>query len=57
MSVGRDVARDLQAVPRHAGHAAGCAQKIHLVDAPRRMPSMAAGYGLEIAGYISKENL
>ena len=22
---------------------------------PRRMPSMAAGYGLEIAGYITKD--
>jgi 3,4-dihydroxy 2-butanone 4-phosphate synthase/GTP cyclohydrolase II len=30
---------------------------MNLLGTPRRMPSMAAGYGLEIAGYISKENL
>jgi 3,4-dihydroxy 2-butanone 4-phosphate synthase/GTP cyclohydrolase II len=27
--------------------------KMHLMGNPRRMPSMA-GYGLEIAGYISR---
>jgi 3,4-dihydroxy 2-butanone 4-phosphate synthase/GTP cyclohydrolase II len=31
--------------------------RMNLLGTPRRMPSMAAGYGLEIAGYISKENL
>ena len=30
-------------------------QKMQLMGTPRRMPSMAAGYGLEIAGYITKE--
>jgi len=30
--------------------------RMNLMGAPRRMPSMAAGYGLEIAGYITKEN-
>ncbi len=29
-------------------------QKMNLLGTPRRMPSMAAGYGLEIAGYITK---
>jgi len=29
--------------------------KMNLLGAPRRMPSMAAGYGLEIAGYITKD--
>ncbi len=29
-------------------------QKMQLLGTPRRMPSMAAGYGLEIAGYLSK---
>jgi 3,4-dihydroxy 2-butanone 4-phosphate synthase/GTP cyclohydrolase II len=29
--------------------------RMKLLGAPRRMPSMAAGYGLEIAGYITKE--
>jgi 3,4-dihydroxy 2-butanone 4-phosphate synthase/GTP cyclohydrolase II len=28
---------------------------MNLLGTPRRMPSMAAGYGLEIAGYINKE--
>ena len=30
--------------------------KMKLLGAPRRMPSMASGYGLEVAGYINKEN-
>jgi 3,4-dihydroxy 2-butanone 4-phosphate synthase/GTP cyclohydrolase II len=30
-------------------------QKMQLMGTPRRMPSMAAGYGLEIAGYITKD--
>ena len=30
-------------------------RKMNLLGTPRRMPSMAAGYGLEIAGYISKD--
>ncbi|MDM0112684.1 bifunctional 3,4-dihydroxy-2-butanone-4-phosphate synthase/GTP cyclohydrolase II [Variovorax sp. J22R133] len=30
-------------------------RKMNLMGAPRRMPSMAAGYGLEIAGYITKD--
>ncbi|MNG30941.1 bifunctional 3,4-dihydroxy-2-butanone 4-phosphate synthase/GTP cyclohydrolase II [compost metagenome] len=30
--------------------------RMNLMGAPRRMPSMAAGYGLEIAGYTTKEN-
>src|SRR6478735_3568491 len=29
--------------------------KMNLLGTPRRMPSMAAGYGLEIAGYITKD--
>ncbi|MDM0012055.1 bifunctional 3,4-dihydroxy-2-butanone-4-phosphate synthase/GTP cyclohydrolase II [Variovorax sp. J22P168] len=29
--------------------------RMNLLGTPRRMPSMAAGYGLEIAGYISKD--
>ena len=29
--------------------------RMKLLGAPRRMPSMAAGYGLESAGYITKE--
>ncbi|VTU26683.1 bifunctional 3,4-dihydroxy-2-butanone-4-phosphate synthase/GTP cyclohydrolase II [Variovorax sp. PBL-E5] len=28
---------------------------MNLLGTPRRMPSMAAGYGMEIAGYITKE--
>jgi 3,4-dihydroxy 2-butanone 4-phosphate synthase/GTP cyclohydrolase II len=35
---------------RHCG-----VHKMNLLGAPRRMPSMAAGYGLEIAGYLSKD--
>jgi len=31
-------------------------QKMKLMGAPRRMPSMASGYGLEVAGYITKED-
>lgn len=30
-------------------------QKMRLLGTPRRMPSMAAGYGLEITGYIHKD--
>jgi 3,4-dihydroxy 2-butanone 4-phosphate synthase/GTP cyclohydrolase II len=30
--------------------------RMNLLGTPRRMPSMAAGYGLEIAGYLSKED-
>lgn len=30
-------------------------RKMNLLGTPRRMPSMAAGYGLEIAGYLSKD--
>ena len=30
-------------------------QKMTLLGTPRRMPSMAAGYGLEIAGYLAKD--
>ena len=30
-------------------------RKMNLLGTPRRMPSMAAGYGLEIAGYITKD--
>ncbi|RYY94114.1 MAG: 3,4-dihydroxy-2-butanone-4-phosphate synthase [Comamonadaceae bacterium] len=30
-------------------------QRMKLLGTPRRMPSMAAGYGLEIAGYITKD--
>jgi len=30
-------------------------QKMKLLGQPRRMPSMAAGYGLEILGYITKD--
>ncbi|MGI4777531.1 MAG: bifunctional 3,4-dihydroxy-2-butanone-4-phosphate synthase/GTP cyclohydrolase II [Janthinobacterium lividum] len=30
-------------------------QRMHLLGTPRRMPSMAAGYGLEIVGYIQKD--
>jgi 3,4-dihydroxy 2-butanone 4-phosphate synthase/GTP cyclohydrolase II len=30
--------------------------KMHLLGTPRRMPSMAAGYGLEITGYIQKKD-
>ena len=29
--------------------------RMNLLGTPRRMPSMAAGFGLEIAGYITKE--
>ncbi|MBW8717659.1 MAG: 3,4-dihydroxy-2-butanone-4-phosphate synthase [Variovorax paradoxus] len=29
--------------------------KMNLLGTPRRMPSMAAGYGLEIAGYLTKD--
>ena len=29
--------------------------RMHLLGTPRRMPSMAAGYGLEITGYIQKD--
>ncbi len=29
-------------------------RKMNLLGTPRRMPSMAAGYGLEIAGYITR---
>ena len=29
--------------------------RMNLLGTPRRMPSMAAGYGLEIAGYITKD--
>ncbi|OUM00358.1 bifunctional 3,4-dihydroxy-2-butanone-4-phosphate synthase/GTP cyclohydrolase II [Variovorax sp. JS1663] len=29
--------------------------RMNLLGTPRRMPSMAAGFGLEISGYISKE--
>jgi len=29
--------------------------KMNLLGAPRRMPSMAAGFGLEIAGYLTKD--
>ena len=29
--------------------------RMNLMGAPRRMPSMAAGFGLEIAGYITKD--
>jgi 3,4-dihydroxy 2-butanone 4-phosphate synthase/GTP cyclohydrolase II len=28
---------------------------MNLLGTPRRMPSMAAGYGLEIAGYLTKD--
>jgi len=31
-------------------------QRMNLLGTPRRMPSMAAGYGLEIAGYITKKD-
>ncbi len=31
-------------------------QKMQLLGAPRRMPSMASGYGLEVVGYITKES-
>ena len=30
-------------------------RRMNLLGTPRRMPSMAGGYGLEIAGYIAKE--
>ncbi|MBU1443472.1 MAG: 3,4-dihydroxy-2-butanone-4-phosphate synthase [Gammaproteobacteria bacterium] len=30
-------------------------RKMNLLGAPRRMPSMAGGYGLEIAGYLTKD--
>ena len=30
-------------------------QRMQLLGTPRRMPSMAAGYGLEIVGYIQKD--
>jgi len=30
-------------------------RRMNLLGTPRRMPSMAAGYGLEIAGYITKD--
>jgi len=30
-------------------------QRMQLMGTPRRMPSMAAGYGIEIAGYINKD--
>jgi 3,4-dihydroxy 2-butanone 4-phosphate synthase/GTP cyclohydrolase II len=30
-------------------------RKMNLLGTPRRMPSMAAGFGLEIAGYITKD--
>lgn len=31
-------------------------RRMNLLGTPRRMPSMAAGYGLEIAGYITKKD-
>ena len=30
-------------------------QRMQLLGTPRRLPSMAGGFGLEVAGYISKE--
>jgi len=30
-------------------------QRMNLLGTPRRMPSMAAGYGLEIAGYVTRD--
>ena len=30
-------------------------QRMLLLGTPRRLPSLAGGYGLEVAGYITKE--
>ena len=30
-------------------------QRMQVLSTPRRLPSMAGGFGLEVAGYITKE--
>jgi len=30
-------------------------QRMQLMGTPRRLPSMAGGFGLEVAGYITNE--
>ena len=32
-----------------------CVHRMLLLGTPRRLPSMAGGYGLEVTGYVEKE--